>query len=238
VEIKDCSGNAVMISVIVPVLDEEKSIAGLLTQLAELEGDCEILLADGGSTDGTLEAARDALPKNARFLACPRGRAAQCNAAAQEAQGDILFFLHADSRVTPDVLLSIRLAVDGGALWGCLSLRFDDPHPLMTVCAWLSNLRARRGIVFGDQGIFIRRSLFWEIGAFPELPLMEDYEFSLRLRRKGIFPIQLRRPIVTSARRFRECGRLRAMFLMWRLRRLYRKGHDVAAVAALYRQIR
>jgi GT2 family glycosyltransferase len=109
----------------------------------------------------------------------------------------------------------------------------------MILCACLSNLRVRlTGVAFGDQGIFIRRDLFLQEGGFPELPLMEDYEFSLRLRQRGIFPIQLHCPIVTSARRFREYGRLRTMLLMWRLRRLYRNGCDVQYIAACYRQIR
>ena len=228
-----------MISVIVPLYNEENVIANLLAQIVRLEGDREVLLSDGGSMDRTWERAREALPRGARLIAAPRGRAAQSNAAAKEARGDVLFFLHADSAIAPDTLRLVEQAVENGALWGCLKLRFDDPHLLMTLCAWLSNLRARMGgVAFGDQGIFVRRSLFWEIGGFPEMPLMEDYEFSLRLKRKKIPPVQLKCPIVTSARRFRQGGRLRTMFLMWRLRCLYRRGHDVEEIADRYRQAR
>jgi rSAM/selenodomain-associated transferase 2 len=228
-----------MISVIVPLYNEEKSVTNLLCQLSRLEGACEILLADGGSTDRTRELALNALPRNARLLEFPRGRAAQSNAAARASAGDILFFLHADSQIPPGTLRHIEKAVLDGAAWGCLTLRFDERHPLTLVCARLSNLRVRlTGIAFGDQGIFVRRGLFLEEGGFPELPLMEDYEFSLRLKRRRIFPVQLSCPIVTSARRFREYGRLRTMFLMWRLRRLYRNGCDVERIAARYRQIR
>jgi rSAM/selenodomain-associated transferase 2 len=229
----------IRISVIVPVYNEEKIVVDLLTQLGRLEGEREILLTDGGSTDRTRELALEVLPQGARLLTAPSGRASQSNAAAKEARGDVLFFLHADSVIAFDTLRHIQRAVENGALWGCLKLRFDDPHPLMTLCAWLSNRRVlRRGITFGDQGIFVHRSLFWEIGGFPELPLMEDYEFSLRLRRKGISPVQLGCPIVTSARRFQELGRLRAMFLMWQLRCLYRNGHDIEGIAARYCRVR
>jgi rSAM/selenodomain-associated transferase 2 len=228
-----------MISVIVPLYNEENTIMNLLAQLSRLEGDYEILLADGGSTDRTRELAGDALPRNARLLETPRGRGAQSNAAAREASGDTFFFLHADSQIPPDTLGHIEKAASDGAMWGCLKLRFDDGHPLMALCAFLSNLRVQlTGAAFGDQGIFIRRDLFLEESGFPELPLMEDYEFSLRLRRRGIFPVQLPCPIVTSTRRFREYGRLRTMLLMWRLRRLYRNGGDIQRIAARYRQIR
>jgi rSAM/selenodomain-associated transferase 2 len=228
-----------MISVIVPLYNEENAVVNLLAQLSRLDGTCEIVLADGGSTDRTRELARDALPRNARLLETPRGRGAQSNAGAREALGDTFFFLHADSRIPPDTLRHIEKATSDGALWGCLKLRFDDAHPLMALCARLSNLRVRlTGVAFGDQGIFIRRDLFLREGGFPELPLMEDYEFSLGLRRRGISPVQLPCPIVTSARRFREQGRLRTMLLMWRLRRLYRNGGDIQRIAARYRQIR
>jgi rSAM/selenodomain-associated transferase 2 len=228
-----------MISVIVPLYNEEKTVLSLLSQLGRLDGAHEILLADGGSADRTRELARGALPRNARLLdfsrAGARGRAAQSNAAAREAAGDIFFFLHADSRIPPGTLRHIEGAVSGGAAWGCLTLRFDDRHPLMAVCACLSNLRVRlRGIAFGDQGIFVTKELFLKEGGFPELPLMEDYEFSLRLKRRGISPVQLSCPIVTSARRFREHGRLRTMLLMLRLRRLYRNGEDIGRIAARY----
>jgi rSAM/selenodomain-associated transferase 2 len=228
-----------MISVIVPLYNEEKTVEWLLSGLSRLEGDREILLADGGSTDRTRELAHVMLPRGARILETPRGRAAQSNAAAREARGETLFFLHADSEVAPDALRRIDRAVEKGAPWGCLDLRFDDRHPLMTVCAFLSSLRVRRsGVVFGDQGIFIGRALFREVGGFPEIPLMEDYELSLRLGRRGIFPVLLKCPITTSARRFRQGGRLRTMFLMWRLRRMYRRGCDMGLIDARYRQVR
>ncbi|MDR2180505.1 MAG: TIGR04283 family arsenosugar biosynthesis glycosyltransferase [Synergistaceae bacterium] len=237
-----------MISIIVPLYNEEKTITNLLLQLSRLAGAHEILLADGGSTDRTRELAQEMLSQEmlsqaslskARLLGAPRGRAAQSNAAAREAAGEILFFLHADSQIQPDTLGHIEKAVSEGATWGCLTLRFDEEHPLTALCAYFSNLRVRLArIAFGDQGIFIRRDAFLKESGFPELPLMEDYEFSLRLRRRRIFPVQLPCPIVTSARRFREHGRLRTLFLMWRLRRLYRKGCDIQLIAARYRQVR
>ena len=228
-----------MISVIVPMYNEERNIANLLAQLSHLDGDYEIVLMDGGSTDRTWELARAALPRNARLLKSPRGRAAQSNAAAREAIGDTFFFLHADSQIATDTLRHIEKATSNGVQWGCLKLRFDERHPLMILCACFSNLRVKlTRVAFGDQGIFVRSDLFLQEGGFPELPLMEDYAFSLRLRKRGIFPVQLRCPIITSARRFKTHGRLRVMLLMWWLRCLYRNGGDIKRIAARYRHVR
>jgi rSAM/selenodomain-associated transferase 2 len=228
-----------MISIIVPTYNEEKNAGRLLAVLSSLDGEREVIFVDGGSHDRTRETLQNSLPQGARVLEARRGRAAQCNAASLEARGDIMLFLHADSLVEPDALGRIEGAVEKGAEWGCLKLCFDDAHPLMVLCAFLSNRRARRrGIVFGDQGIFIRSELFRREGGFPEMPLMEDYAFSLRLAGRGIFPVQVESPIVTSARRFREGGRLRTMFRMWRLRRLYRNGLDIESIATRYLDVR
>lgn len=228
-----------MISVIIPTLNEGKNIEALLKHITALSGerevDKEIIVADGGSTDSTSKLAASC----ATVINCQPGRGTQLNVAAQQANGDILLFLHADSHLEQDAMLKIAQAVERGAVWGCLKLRFDDKHWLTCFIAWCSNLRVRRrGIAFGDQGIFMGKSLFEQIGGFPNLPLIEDYELSLQLKKLGILPTQVNSYITSSARRFVEGGRLRVWWRMWHLRRLYRSGVDIAVIQAKYRNIR
>lgn len=220
------------ISVIIPVYNEEKKISRLLSELKKLR-ECEILFVDGGSTDCT-----EALLAGERVLHAPRGRAAQMNCGANAAGGDVLFFLHADS-VLPEHPAEELLAVLEHTRWGCFGVRFSPTDWLMDICARQSNRRARKqGVVFGDQGIFIRRELFEKIGGFPDLPLMEDYQFSLNLAGE---PVGMTvHPIVTSARRFQGgvLHKLRVMAQMRRLRKRYRCGTDIREIAAQYRDIR
>jgi len=215
------------ISVIVPVLNEEKALPALLAELDRLPH-CEILFADGGSTDGTR-----ALLRGRRVIAAPRGRAAQMNAAAAQSGGDILWFLHADSLLPADPEAEIAAALRTRR-WGCFGIAFRPADPLMRLCAVLSNRRARRGVIFGDQGMFIDRALFFEKGMFPPLPLMEDDQFSRALR--GEPPALAAHPLVTSARRYGTgyAQELRTILMMWRLRALYRRGADVSVLAARY----
>lgn len=223
-----------MISIIIPVYNEKSSLPTLLPVLDSLQGEYEVLFADGGSTDGTLE-----LLAGRQVITGAKGRGSQCNRAGFEARGEVLFFLHCDSIIERDVLLEIQKAVEGGACWGCLTLSFDDSSFLYRLGGLMSNLRVRWGhIAFGDQGIFITRELFEEIGGFPELPLMEDYELSLRLKEMKIYPTQVKSRIITSARRFREGGALRVAWKMWRLRAMYRQGVDLEIIKGLYRDVR
>lgn len=224
-----------MISIVIPVLNEERAIGALLDNIDSLAGAKEVIVADGGSTDQT----RTTASSSVAVIDCPRGRGPQCNAGARRAGGGILFFLHADSRLQPDALHKIEQAVACGAGWGCLKLRFDDAHPITALVAWCSNLRvSTRGIVFGDQGIFMTRDLFERLGGFPELPLMEDYQLSLLLRGMKVRPVLADSRITSSARRFAAGGRLRALWRMSRLRRLYRSGADISVIQELYGDIR
>ena len=163
------------ISIIIPTLDEARVIAALLAQLEPLRNGCEIVFVDGGSSDGTRDAILDA---GFRLVDAPRGRGTQLNAGARASSGEILFFLHADSALPPDPLGEIRRAMRRRRV-GCFGVRFEPSSPLMLCCRLLSNFRCYvRRIMFGDQGIFIDRDLFFEVGGFPDLPLMEDYQFS------------------------------------------------------------
>lgn len=225
------------ISIIIPTLDEARAIDALLSQLEPLRGRCEIVFVDGGSSDGTREAILDV---GFRLIDAPRGRGGQLNAGARASSGQILFFLHADSTLPPDPLGEIRRAMRGHRV-GCFGVRFEPSSPLMLCCRLLSNFRCYvRRIMFGDQGIFIDRDLFFDVGGFPDLPLMEDYRFSLDLRARGFRPAATRRRIATSSRRYgtTPLSRVKTMILMGRLRRMYREGAPVDEIARIYGQAR
>lgn len=225
---------SIKISLIVPIYNEGKTIDTLLEQLSSLSGSWEIILADGGSTDDTLSKSEGCYT----LLSCPKGRANQMNYAAKHATGDVLWFVHCDSILPKDSYEQIRSAVEQGARWGCFHIGFDYDGPFMGCNTYLSNRRARKGIAFGDQGIFVIRELFLELGGFPELPLMEDYEFSRRMREKNIPIAQLPGRIITSGRRYRDKFPLVTMWQMFYLRCLYRRGMDINDIARRYRDIR
>lgn len=221
------------LSVIVPVLNEADGIGRLLDALQPLrERGHEVIVADGGSTDGTAERCRDRVD---RCLTAPPGRAAQMNAGAAIAIGDRLLFLHADTRLPPD---ADRLVADALAerSWGRFDVRIEGRHPLLPVVAWGMNLRSRlTGVATGDQAMFCTRAAFDAAGGFPPLPLMEDVALSKRLRARG-WPACLRARVVTSGRRWERDGALRTILLMWRLRLAYFLGADPATLVHRYRR--
>lgn len=222
------------ISIIIPVYNEEDTIRKLQDSLEPLKGKCEILFVDGGSTDQTLSL----IPKEYCIIHSKKGRAVQQNVGAKESAGDILFFLHCDSEVPATAVEEIEQVMEKYQV-GCFGIAFHSANLWMKCCQVISNHRIKdRKIMFGDQGIFIKRSLFFEIGGFPEIPIMEDYQFSLTLKeRKTKIGIAKSR-IYTSDRRFRKGGRLRVMWKMNRLRAKYRQGMDVNKISAMYKDIR
>ena len=223
------------ISLIIPVYNEAGAIDQCLANLAALEGEVEILFADGGSTDGTLEKIGGCY----RVLHCPKGRARQMNQAAQAADGDVLWFSHCDSLLPRDGLRQITAAVERGTQFGCFHIAFDYPGFLMACNAYNSNLRAKLWhIAFGDQGMFVTRTLFQKAGGFPGLPIMEDYEFSRRMKKAGLPLRVLPGRIVTSGRRYRTNHPLLTMWHMFYLRCLYRAGVDAGEIARRYRDVR
>jgi rSAM/selenodomain-associated transferase 2 len=220
------------LSIIVPVLDESASIEAALTALAPYRTrGCELIVVDGGSRDKTLALAS---PLADHVLTAPRGRAAQMNAGASVAHGDIFLFLHADTKLpaSADALIRDGLA-QSGRIWGRFDVRFDQ-HGIMPLIAVMMNLRSRlTGIATGDQAIFVTRAAFDEIGGFPAQPLMEDIAFSACIRHISR-PAYIRARVTTSARRWRKQGVLRTVFLMWRLRLAYFLGADPARLARQY----
>ena len=222
------------ISLIIPIYNESKTIGTMLSQLDSLAGNWEILFADGGSTDGTPEIIANRYP----VLACPKGRANQMNHAAAHAAGDVLWFVHCDSILPGDAHRQISRAVARGADWGCFHIGFDYDGPFIGCNTFFSNRRAKKGIAFGDQGIWIKKAVFEAVGEFPDLPIMEDYEFSLRMKRNAIPICQLPGRITTSGRRYEKRFPLITMWQMFYLRCLYRRGVDIHEIARRYADIR
>ncbi len=222
------------LSIIMPVLDEGDGIAGALDALAELRGlGVEVIVVDGGSHDATVQRARR---RADHVLSSPRGRALQMNAGAAKATGDVLLFLHADTRLPPE---AERLVLDGLARsahqWGRFDVTIEGRHPMLGLVAVMMNLRSRiTGIATGDQAIFVKRDAFQVAGGFPEIPLMEDIALSKRLKHTGR-PLCLRERAITSGRRWEAHGVFRTILLMWRLRLAYFFGADPAALARRYR---
>lgn len=226
----------ISISIIVPLYNEEVAIDRLQEQLRPFAGDCEVIFVDGGSTDGTCSHIDPAF----RLLHAPKGRARQMNIGAQAALGDVLFFLHCDSILPPHPLDEIRRVMARRRV-GCFGISFDRVCPVLVACRIASNFRCQfRRIIFGDQGLFINRELFFEVGMFPDLPLMEDYQLSLTLRSRGERIGMTRHRIVTSARRFppTAVGQIRTLWSMVQLRRLYREGTSPADLARKYADVR
>ncbi len=228
------------ISVIIPTLNEERSLPGTLACLSESTF-TEIILVDGGSTDGTLHLAREFCVNtaNARTITAPQGRARQMNEGAKASEGDILMFLHADTRLPAQAQRIVERALaKPTAVGGRFNVRFDTPSAWGRIISSFMNYRSRlTSIVTGDQALFVRRQVFELLGGFSEIPLMEDIEFSRRLQQAGRI-VALRDTVVTSFRRWHTQGPLRTIVLMWTLRFLYWVGVSPHQLARVYRSVR
>jgi rSAM/selenodomain-associated transferase 2 len=209
------------ISVIIPVLNEEKSIAATLTELQRLRPE-EMILVDGGSSDATREICQRF---GVELYQSPPGRAAQMNFGAQRASGDVLLFLHADTRLPPSAFDDIRTALqERKVVGGRFDVQLDNPRPLLKLIGFMISLRSRLSKVgTGDQAIFVRREIFRELGGYPDIPLMEDVALSRALKRRGTVAC-LRSRVVSSARRWETDGIGRTILKMWTLKTLYLLG--------------
>ena len=221
------------LSIVMPVLDEVAEIDAALAALAPLRADGQqLLVVDGGSRDGTMAQCGG---RTDELLQAPRGRASQMNSGAARAQGDVLLFLHADTRLPSGADVAIEQAVRAGAQWGRFDVTITGRSPMFAVIAALMNLRSRwSSIATGDQAIFVRRDLFERIGGYADLPLMEDIDLCKRLRACSA-PACLRQRVSTSGRRWERDGVWRTMILMWRLRWRYWRGEPAEALARAYR---
>jgi rSAM/selenodomain-associated transferase 2 len=224
-------------SIIMPVLNEELVLDAQFSQLARscTHLDCELLIVDGGSSDRTTVIAQ----QYGRVIAAPQGRAAQMNAGAAVANGDVFIFLHADTLLPDDAFDAIEQAlaspqVVGGAFRLCFNCQYW-PYRLVSFAV---NMRSQlRKIFTGDQAYFIRASSFRAIGGYPDQPLMEDLEIMVRLRKFGRV-VLLPQYVTTSARRHQRIGLMRSVLFMWYLRTLYSFGTSPERLQRMYLDVR
>ena len=192
------------ISVIIPALNEDRGILACLDSVNKQSGEFELLVVDGGSVDGTVEAVRP----HARVVHSGRGRAVQMNSGARASTGEVLLFLHADSHLPPRAFpLLEQVLADSRIVGGTFRLRFNSEKFLLRLIAFFSRFKFRY-FHYGDQGIFVRRQVFEQLSGFAEIPFMEDVDFLQRLHRVGRVTL-VNQPITTSARRFLERGIIR-----------------------------
>ncbi len=233
------------ISVIIPTLDEERTIIATLAHTASLGFD-ELIVVDGGSLDQTpvlVESYRRKTQSSAhspvRLVIAPCGRARQMNEGAKASGGEVLLFLHADTLLPNDANTIIKtMLADQRIVGGRFDIRFDRPSMWGTTISRMMNWRSRlSGIATGDQALFVRRHIFEQIGGFADMPLMEDVDFSRRLKRKGAIAA-LTATVTTSFRRWERHGPLRTILLMWTIRFLYWIGISPSHLVEWYKAVR
>lgn len=228
-------GERPTIAVIVPLLNERQRLPDLIGMLRSLDAD-EVAIVDGGSSDGS----EDLLEASSlHWCTSASGRAVQMNSGASRTCSDILLFLHADTRIDSSHLSAVRKAMgDSAIVGGRFDVRLSGSHPALRMIEWFINFRSRlTRISTGDQCQFVRREAFEEIAGFPEQPLMEDVEFSRRLKRAGNIAC-LRDKVTTSSRRWERHGILRTVLLMWKIRLLYWLGVSPERLARMYADVR
>jgi rSAM/selenodomain-associated transferase 2 len=220
------------ISVIIPCLNEAAICVERLEDMQSLRRDGqELILVDGGSFDRTPLLAD---PLVDLVLTAPPGRAIQMNLGAAAATGDVLWFLHLDSRLPDEATSAVLREAIHGPGWGRFDVRLSGTWPMFRVIERMMNMRSRlTGMVTGDQGLFVRRDIFERAGGFPSIPLMEDLAISKRLKHMAR-PACLSTPIVTSSRRWERNGVWRTIALMWFLRSAYHLGADPEWLARRY----
>ena len=222
------------LSIIVPVLNEGRVLPALFDSLQHLaRQDVEIIVADGGSDDGSSVIAE---LYGFRVIQAPRGRASQMNAGAAATSGDVLLFLHADTLLPVSAAPQIQQALSNPTTcWGRFDVQIVGAPWMLRVIAFFMNRRSRwSGIATGDQAMFVRREIFEQVGGFPAQPLMEDIALSRRLLAYS-HPACLRPPVQTSGRRWETRGVWPTIFLMWRLRWAYWRGVSPDVLAREYR---
>lgn len=218
------------VAVIIPVLDEVEFLLQQLTHLGRHTNLDELIVVSAGDEAVTKVLDRwrvtssesPTAPLN--FLRAARGRSRQMNAGAAMATSDIFIFLHVDTQLPDDAVAAVRAAISAGWVWGRFDVRLSGARVSFRVIESLMNWRATlTSIATGDQAMFVRRDVFWMLGGFARMPLMEDIDLSARLKSVGP-PARLRGPATTSSRRWEERGVIRTVLRMWTLRALYACG--------------
>jgi rSAM/selenodomain-associated transferase 2 len=224
----------VFISIIIPTLNEKTTIRDAALALAGMAGNFEVIVVDGGSDDATAEIAAEC---GLTVINAPRGRGQQMNAGADKAKGDVLVFLHADTRLPADALAMIEKALKHERVCGGnFSLNFDGRTLSARFLTMLYPCLRLGGMCYGDSALFVRRAIFEESGRYRDYPIFEDCDLYRRLKRKGRF---VRLPVyaTTSSRRFER--RFIRTFAFWSiLQVLYWLGVDPVRLGRLYKAIR
>ncbi len=223
-----------LLSIVVPARNEAQTLQPLLLDLAPLRKlGAELILVDGDSRDAT---AQLAAPHVDRVLRTAAGRARQMNAGAKAAQGEYLWFVHADTRVSAEAAAALFRALKQRPLWGRFDVRLSGRRLSLRLIGAMISLRSRlTGVASGDQGIFVRREAFWQLGGYADIPLMEDLELCRRLKKQAR-PCCIRPVLLTSSRRWEHHGVWRTVWLMWRLRLAYYGGADPDRLAQMYQR--
>ncbi len=213
------------VSIITPVLNEEDNIDKFIEQLYSLDTSgiiSEVIVVDGdeeGSTIGTISFEWEKL----LTMVSPKGRAFQMNVGAGAATGEVLLFLHADTLIPVDGLASIEAYLKKGIDCGAFSFSTDSKHLFLKLVSFFTNIRSRMTKVpYGDQGIFMKKSVFDEIGGYSEIPILEDVDLMKRLKKRGYSIGILSEKAVTSCRRWEKQGVYRTTFKhRWIMLRYY-----------------
>ncbi len=222
------------VSVVVPVLNEEALIGDFLRRVRSLAQELEIIVVDGGSADETVSIASLLADKT---IVAPPGRAIQMNAGAAVARGEILWFLHADSKAPANAIDKICAALaDPRKAGGCFRLRYPRPELIYRVSDSLGNLGVKVfGFALGDHGIFCRRSAFFNIRGYRNVPILEDAELYRGLRQVGKMK-QLQETIVSDPRTFEKCGRFRTTAVYFVILVLYVVRVPISRLNGIYRR--
>jgi len=220
------------ISIIIPTLNEADQIEDCLKPLQSLrERGHEVVIVDGGSSDGTLD--RIGMQADLIIRSAP-GRAMQMNRGAKAASGDILLFLHADTRFASAADSLQKEFLQSDRAWGRFQVQLSGDRLVFRVIEFFMNLRSRlTGIATGDQAIFVTRRLFDECGGYSNIELMEDIELSRRLRKQH-WPLSVKDRVITSSRRWDTDGIVRTVFKMWSLRLQFALGASPSVLAKKY----
>ncbi len=228
------------LSIIILSFNEEKNIRSILNNVCSLESidNVEIIVSDGNSTDGT----RECIDKSIKVLVCEPNRSKQMAKAVEAAQGEVLWFLHADMKLPSNALVQIKNAINKGYDGGGFANNFDKYNDKIKRLGTIMNLRifdkkeqSDKGVFYGDNAIFITKKQLHEIGGIPQQEIMEDYELSVRLKQNGAKMFKIKNsPIIVSSRRHIEEGFIRTRLRWILIRKLYKWGLDPFLLKKLY----
>lgn len=217
------------ISVVIPALNEESHLEKTLQSITKQEGDYEFFVVDGGSSDNTVTIAK----RYTTVINSLRGRAIQMNTGAKACSGDILLFLHADTILPDCAFREIRKRMkDVSVAGGSFYIAFDADTFILKGVSFVTRFNFRL-FHFGDQGIFVRRTVFQTLQGYKEMPIMEDYDFYKRLGKQGKV-ILIRMPVISSARRFVRKGVIRQLFMNKLVVLAYWAGVDIQTIKRFY----